>query len=190
MQRARAYQDSEWQPRLVNAGALRPWLQARGSLTAKLKAQFDAVSIQGLQQGWRPAHRDECRLLHLRSQTRVWVREVVLTAYNQPLVFAHSVIAREALRGPWCRLPRLGRVPLGAALFADARIQRGDLHFRRLSRQHPLQRAVSHWLPQAQSPRWARRSMFKRGQAQLLVTEVFLLEGLRAAARLHNPLND
>lgn len=184
MARPRAFRETTWRPRLVGARPLRPWLQARESLTARLNAHFHAVQVTGLQQTWGKAFLDEYGVLGVRANCLVWLREVVLTAQGRPLVFAHSVMTRAALRGPWCRLQKLGRVPLGAALFADARIQRGQLQFHLLSPRHALHQAVCRRFPDyAVQPLWARRSVFSRGRAQLLVTEVFLSDAFLAHAQ-------
>jgi len=175
MHRTQFRSDQQWQPRIVGQRALRPWLQERGSLTARLKRQYPDFSVQVLSQGWRKPNVDEQALLHVSANTRAWVREVMLMGQGQPQVFAHSVIARKDLRGEWHGLRHIGRVPLGAALFANARVRRGCLHYRQLSKRHPLHQAFCREYPPAwQQPLWARRSLFSLRHYRLLVTEVFL----------------
>ncbi len=101
-------------------------------------------------------------------------REVSLNCRSQPLIFAHSVVAPRALKGPWHMLSRLGARPLGAALFADPRIQRHPLCFRQLNRRHALYRRACQLLNEAPATLWARRSLFVLCGSPLLVTEVFL----------------
>ena len=174
-----AQRDREWQARVVGQMPVRPWLQERGSLTARLKRHYADFSVEILSQAWRKPHPDERALLGVAPETQAWVREVMLHGQGRPQVFAHSVIARRHLRGPWRHLRRMGRVPLGAALFANARVQRGALHYRKLPATHPLRASLLRYLPaSSQNALWARRSLFCLGPYRLLVTEVFLPQAL------------
>lgn len=175
MHRMQFRYDSRWQPRIVGQLALRPWLQERGSLTARLKRNYPDFSVQVLSQAWRKPNMDEQALLHLPAATRAWVREVMLMGEGRPQVFAHSVISRKDLRGAWHGLRSIGRVPLGASLFADAKVSRGRLHYRKLPVKHPLRQALCCYFPSARPQMlWARRSLFSLRHYRLLVTEVFL----------------
>lgn len=175
MQRGYYCDDAAWQLTPTAKHALRPWLLERASLTARLKRQYADFSVQLLRESWCKPHVDERQLLQLTMATKAWVREVWLMGDGQPRVFAHSVIARKDLRGPWYGLRKMGRLPLGAALFANPTVERGTLHFRKLSPSHPLFKTISKnlpWIPQ--QALWARRSLFCLQRHHLLVTEVFL----------------
>lgn len=168
-------QDTGWQIKPVGMSALRPWLQERDSLTARLKRQYPDFAVQVLRQAWRKPNMDETSLLKVAPASRVWAREVLLMGGGQPRVFAHSVIARTDLRGPWCGLRKMGRAPLGGALFADPLIQRGALHYRKLPARHPLRKNLPAGLSVSRHRQlWARRSMFYLQRYRLLITEVFL----------------
>ena len=98
---------------------------------------------------------------------------------NQPVVFAHSVLPRASLRGVWNGLGRLGNKPLGATLFANPKVKRTSLSFKKLTSNHVLyQHATRHLMqnPSANIPSylWARRSIFSLNCANIMVTEVFL----------------
>jgi chorismate--pyruvate lyase len=175
MQRDHYRNDAGWQAKLITTGALRPWLQEHGSLTARLKRHYADFSVQLYHEAWSKPHVDEQQLLQLPAGAHAWVREVWLIGDGQPRVFAHSVIARKDLRGPWSGLRKIGRLPLGAALFANPRVERGALHFRKLSPAHPLYKKVSKSVALTpQQSLWARRSLFNLQRQHLLVTEVFL----------------
>lgn len=175
MQRVHYRNDASWQAKVITTSILRPWLQERGSLTAKLKRQYADFSVQLYHEAWSKPHIDERQLLLLSADTQAWVREVWLMGDGKPRVFAHSVIARKDLRGSWYGLRKMGRLPLGAALFANPRVKRGALHFRKLSSAHPLHQTVAkHVTLKANQPLWARRSLFCLQRHHLLVTEVFL----------------
>ena len=102
------------------------------------------------------------------------VREVFLRCGAVPVVFAHSVIRLEGLRGAWRWLGSLGTRPLGAALFSDPRVQRTPLAFRAIGPRHPLFRRATVVPASSLRPLWARRSLFLLEGAPLLVTEIFL----------------
>lgn len=169
----RIYRDGLWCAAPVAAGALRHWLTDRGSLTARLAHHAGPVRVELLFQGLRRANRDESFLFG-SSTARVLVREVLLLGGTTPLVFAHTVLAPGALRGAWRRITALGSRPLGAALFADPRIERFPLHQKKLPRSHPLHRRAAARLGRALPPLWARRSIFAAAGSPILVSEVFL----------------
>lgn len=165
--------DPSWCVAPVAAGALRCWLTDRGSLTARLERHAGPIKVKVLFQGLRRANRDEA-FLFASPVARVLVREVLLFRGTTPLVFAHTVLARHALRGAWHGIAGLGARPLGAALFADPRVARFPLRQRKLSRAHPLYRRAAAQLKRPPPLLWARRSIFATGKSPILVSEVFL----------------
>ncbi len=164
--------DQIWCATPVAAGALRPWLTDRGSLTARLQRYAGPITVQVLFQGLRRVNRDETFLFALSAH--VLVREVLLLCGHTPLVFAHTVLARDGLRGAWRSIARLGTRPLGAALFADPRVTRFPLRQKKLPRSHALHRQAVGQLQCPLPPLWARRSIFAVGKSPILVSEVFL----------------
>lgn len=165
------------QPLCLAPQKLRPWLANTGSLTARLKRGFPGLRVQILDQGWRLAHRDEWQTLHLgRSHTRVACREVLLCSGTTPLVFAHSITLRAALRGGFHLFGRIGSRPLGELLFATPTITRSPLAWCRVDSRHPLWRKANAATGPLPNRLWARRSVFYAGRDQLLVTELFLPE--------------
>lgn len=172
---------AHWQafPALAPA-PLRWWLLQRDSLTELLRARCSEFVVRPVRQALAPVRQDERMALRLRCPARAWVREVELLCDGVPVVFAHSALASEHLRGVWRGVRGLGQRSLGSMLFSDARVQRQPFGFRCLNNGHSLyERARSAWptqVPGKQAPRtlWARRSLFVlQGQA-LAVTEVFL----------------
>lgn len=164
-----------WRRGAVPADApLRDWLLDRGSLTARLVARCPGFRVEVLGQGRRRPNTDEAALIGVRPAERVIARDVVLRCARTPLVYAHSVVAPRHLRGAWRMLGGLGARPLGAALFADPAISRLPLQVARVGAGHPLYSAAIRLLGAAPAALWARRSLFLRAAAPLLVTEVFL----------------
>lgn len=157
----------------------RHWLTGEGSLTARIRERCDRFSVQIVRQKFLRPCQDERAVLNMSSHEWAWVREVLLLADGVPVVFAHSILAQRHARGHWQMFARMGERPLGAALFADPRIARQPLRYRRLDARHPLYRMASHASGIAAAPAtpatlWARRSVFSKAGQSLLVTEVFL----------------
>ena len=153
----------------------RPWLADQGSLTRRLKRHCRQFAVQPVRTGFIRPNRDEIPALQLRSERAAYVREVVLHCDGRPVVFAHSVVPADSLRGPWASVTRLGCRPLGEALFSNPRVVRGRLQYRRLPPGHPLARQARRaGIPMPAETLWARRSLFTLLGHVLMVTEVFL----------------
>ena len=168
-----------WQAFTPARGGLRHWLQASGSLSARLAATGQHFSVQVLTQGRQPLTLDEAHALGLAGRRLGYAREVVLRVDGQALVFARSVCAHADSLGAWRAVRGLGHRPLADVLFKRSGISRAPLAYCQLPRQSPLQRHVaSCWktatgtaLDHPALP--ARRSVFTRRGAALLVMEVF-----------------
>lgn len=169
---------STWHSPLWHAGPYRDWLADHGSLTRRLQARCPSFAVERLAQGIARPQADECAQLGLAPGRVAVVREVLLLCAGRPVVFAHSAVALDGLRGPWVGLSKLGNKPLGAALFADPLVVRHPLEYRRLDARHPLYRAAAEHLAEAPRFLWARRSRFERAGSPILVTEIFLPEVL------------
>lgn len=155
-------------------GPWRTWLTDHGSLTRRLQLACPAFRVQRLRQTHARPLRDEWRTLGLRNGQHALIREVLLLCGDTPLVFAHTAMPLTGLSGPWAPLAHLGNRPLGAALFANPRVQRHPLETRRLDARHPLYRAAVRHLVAPPASLWARRSRFTLHDHSILVTEVFL----------------
>ena len=113
------------------------------------------------------------------------LNKVLLMGNHQPVVFAHSVLPRASMRGAWHELCLLGNKPLGAILFANPKVKRTPLEYKKLPRHHPISMRVAGHMQTSPKPLWARRSIFSlysasqlntvnSKYARILVTEVFL----------------
>jgi chorismate--pyruvate lyase len=174
--------DTLWQRRPLGADArLRRWLLDRSSLTKRIQSRSRHFRVELLAVRSAPANRDEHRLAGIRARTSCKVRDVALHGDGVPVVFAHSVAGLRELKGPWRLILTLGTRPLGAALFADPRVKRLPLHFRRVRRGSELYESACAVLDIAPPGLWARRSLFVLRGARLLVTEVFLPDILALA---------
>jgi chorismate-pyruvate lyase len=144
-----------WRALCLEHGAASAGLREAGSLTARL-GLGGPVGVQ---------------LLRLVASRRAPVRDVVLRVGSRAVVYAHTVGNPAALK----ILRHAGRRPLATVLFTDPRVAAGPLYYRSLDARHRLYRAARPWcdgVPPRSLP--ARRALFARGTARLLVTEVFL----------------
>ncbi|MBI3716549.1 MAG: chorismate lyase [Betaproteobacteria bacterium] len=155
---------------------LRRWLTDRGSLTARVIQTFPAFNLVRLRQQMLHPYPDERRHLDFRHGELAMVREVLLRSGPNTLVFAHSVVAGNDLRGAWRGLSRLGARPLAEMLFRDPTVVRLPMEYRRIDHRHPLYRRAAEVAPFSASALWARRSVFLKKSRPLLVTEVFLAD--------------
>ena len=153
---------------------LHAWLTSRGSLTARIKARVNDFNLVRLTQLAQLPNIDERRELGLRRGEHAIVREVLLRDGERVLVFAHSIASRRDLRGAWRGLSRLGSRPLAEMLFNDPTVVRLPIEYRRIDSRHLLYRRAQQVAPLVASDAWARRSVFLKQGAPLLVTEVFL----------------
>lgn len=168
-------------PLAVRRGRIGRLLNTRGSLTAALRGQGE-TTVTLLHQHLAHAHRDERGLLDARERgrlqgrlhSRLMVREVLLHVDGAPWVFAHTLANEPARR----LLRRAGRRPLATVLFIDPKVSAGNLRYRSLEAGHPLWRKAAAVLPALTLSTTirlpARRALFVRGAARLVVTEVFL----------------
>jgi len=171
---------SPWRtPRLVARSripaSLWGWLFDSASLTRRLLEVCEgAFEVRVLRQGWQRPLLDESRVLGLRAGEPVFVREVYLLCHGEPWVFARTVIPRTTLSGKYRRLTRLGNKSLGAVLFADKTMHRGELEIACLMRGQALFENAARGLATRPPSVWGRRSLFRLGGKPLLLSEIFL----------------
>lgn len=151
------------------------WLTRGGSLTAHLRT-LGAVEVRVTREAVDLPWPDERAALRLAARAPVWLREIVLVVDGVPCVAAHSVTPLAASVGVWQAMRRLRTRPLAELLYADSGVARSALVSRRVSARHPLFALAATQLDGARAPHAlvARRSVFARGGAPLLVTECML----------------
>ncbi|MDP1658201.1 MAG: chorismate lyase [Methylotenera sp.] len=170
----RSQQRYLWLNKPLQSNAYEAWLIDNGSLTQRLQQRYARFSVQPVTLKFAKPIQDEAALLHLPVHKTALIREVLLMGDNQPVVFAHSVLPRASLRGAWNGLGRLGNKPLGATLFANPKVKRTPLSYKKLTPNHALYQYATQYLTQKPSYLWARRSIFSLNCANIMVTEVFL----------------
>lgn len=138
--------------------------------------------VELLTQAWQLPRRDERLALSMRRHTFALVREVRLLCRQQPWVYARTVVPLRTLSGAQRRLGELGSRPLGALLFTDRSLQRGQLELARIRPGDRLFDAATAGMRSIPNEVWGRRSVFLLRGKPLLVQELFLPE-LNQASR-------
>ncbi|MBL4567572.1 MAG: chorismate lyase [Porticoccus sp.] len=161
-------------PVATTPAALRSWLLDRGSLTQRLiDASGGVFRVEVLNQGMALPLLSEARALGLPARQQALVREVVLYGCNEPWVYARSIIPVKTLTGRLRSLQKLDNRPLGALLFSDRSMQRGDIEIACMNTTAHLQPSLP---KNIKGTIWGRRSIFYLDQKPLLVSEMFLPE--------------
>ncbi len=164
-----------WHPVPVSASVdIRWWLLHRDSLTRLIQARCNHFQVEPVFQALAAACIDELEVMSLRRQMQALIREVYLRCDDMPVVFAHSVVKKEHLRGVWRGLSHLGNQSLGTMLFTNPLIRRTPFGYKKLRSHHPLFERACRKLPSRPTSLWARRSLFTLKDQPILVTEVFL----------------
>jgi len=154
-----------------------PWLLDADSLTRRIQSVCDDdFRVEVLRQRRERPLRNESRALGLRPETMVLVRQVHLYCGAAPWVYARTVVPDATLAGRWRRLKHLRARSLGALLFAEPSVRRGELEVTCLTPRDRLFGLVAARLPRPPRAIWGRRSLFYLGDRPLLVSEFFLPE--------------
>jgi chorismate--pyruvate lyase len=151
------------------------WLLDASSLTRRLQSACgERFYVRVLRQGWGYPLASERRVLKIRRRgERAMIREVRLMCGERPWVFARTVIPVRSLRGAQRRLAYLGGKSLGAALFADPHVRRGEVEVARFGAEVSMFGHALTTLPRPETV-WGRRSVFRSHGKLLLVSEIFL----------------
>lgn len=168
--------DAHWRvaPLPGLSAAQKDWLTRGGSLTAHLRA-LGPVAVRVTRECVALPWADECAALGIAPRAPVWVREVVLSVNGVPFVAAHSVTTHAASVGVWQATRRLRTRPLAELLYSDSSVARSALVSRKVSARHPLYRlAACEFGDVSPHVLLARRSVFERHRAPLMVTECML----------------
>lgn len=163
-----------WTRTPLLASRYRTWLTEKGSLTARLQQNYPDFFVKPLSTNYLKPSAEEASLLHVPGNATAQVREVFLYGHGKPVVFAHSVLPRNSLQGEWRNLGRLGNKPLGETLFANPKVRRTPLTYKKISAQHALYKTATFYMQEKPTYLWARRSVFSLNCASIMVIEVFL----------------
>jgi chorismate lyase len=166
---------SHWRrrPSAAARAAQKDWLTRTGSLTRHLST-LGRVEVRVIREHAAQPWPDEAACLGISARTPVWLREVVLYVDGVAMVAAHSIAPLSVSRGVWRAMRALGTRPLAELLYTDAEVARSALTSRRLTARAPLYRYARGFDASGARSLLARRSVFMRRDAPLMVTECML----------------
>lgn len=169
-----------WRPacRVIRSGVPEkylPWLLDQASLTERIIDRCRGnFCVQLLDQRRVRPLRNEAEALGMRPGTRAIVRQVQLVCGDTPWVYARTVIPPRTLARKSHRFTRLGARSLGAMLFADPSMKRGEVEITCLTPSDQLYHLAMREQHERPELIWGRRSLFHLGGKPLLVCEFFL----------------
>ncbi len=151
------------------------WLLDPHSLTQRLIARCPGkFTVEVIDEVWASPAPSERMLLTMKPASVARIRQVRLLCNGVPWVFARTAIPYDTLAGPVRRLKLLGTKPLGAVLFADKSMRRGELEIAAINKSDFLYRQATAGLRTKPQTIWGRRSVFFLSAKPLLVNEIFL----------------
>ncbi len=151
------------------------WLFDTSSLTSRL-IQYcgSSFNVRLLSQAYTLMHAEEKNAMGLNAEQAALVRQVLLCDAEKPLVYARTVIPVSTLQGALRRYANLGERPLGAMLFADRSMSRGEMEVTSTLPQRCCKQEMAAQNIDANSVIWGRRSVFRVTGKPILVSEYFL----------------
>lgn len=138
------------------------WLTEEGSLTERLKNEFNDVKVDVIYEG-----------LALEEKTD-YIREVIIKSHDKPMIFAHTRLKMNDLEDAWMCLKTLGQQSLANILFKDPHISRRSLLYRVSEPEDALYKHLKSLGYMQEEILWMRQSEWERYGKILLLTEVFL----------------
>lgn len=151
------------------------WLLDASSLTQRLiVASGGRFKVEVISEQWIKPMLSERNLLGMRRGTIARVRHVRLLCNDKPCVFARTVIPYSTMHGPVRRLSMLGSKSLGAVLFSDKSMRRGEIEIASISKNDYLYTQAMQNIRQRVDHLCGRRSVFYLSGKPLLVNEIFL----------------
>ena len=136
------------------------WLTEEGSLTERIKREFNDVKVDVIYEG-------------LASETD-YMREVLIKSNAKPMIFANTRLNINDLQDAWECLKTLGEQSLANILFKDPEIYRRSLLYRACEPEDIFYTHLKSLGHMEEEILWMRQSEWERNGKILLLTEVFL----------------
>lgn len=165
---------TQWysQPLPVHTKDQADWLFTPGFFTPKLKL-LGKYAMQVIEQGETMAQLPDAVALGIEEGTKIWFREVVMYIDDTPCILGRSMATITDMRNTWDQLTNHGNTAIGYILYSDTGINRSALECAQLQKCDPLE-IVARKFDAKSKHLHARRSMFTKNSAKLLVSECFL----------------
>ena len=138
------------------------WLTEEGSLTERLKKEFDDVKVEIMYEGV------------YELDKAFYTREVILKSKDTPRVFARTLVKEDDLLQAWSSLKHLGDQSLATILFNSVDIKKTSVFYKELFLDDSLFVYVSSISPIHKKSLWARKSSWEKQGANLELIEIFL----------------
>jgi chorismate--pyruvate lyase len=138
------------------------WLTEEGSLTERIKKEFDDVKVEVVYEG-----------VYLLDKN-FYVREVLLKSNESPKIFARTLVKIEDLHESWSPLKNLGDQSLATVLFNSPDIKRTSVFYKELFLDDLMFVHINSLSPIHKKSLWARRSSWEKQGAKLELIEIFL----------------
>ena len=150
------------------------WLLDQGSLTERLiKKSQNQFYVDVLRQAWNNPDPSEATLLGQDPSHPCLIREVLLYCFQQPWVYAKTVMPESSLNHELAHLRDFDNQPLGQLLFNTPGLIRSPFEVAQYTANH-LPIDVLKAISADQICQWGRRSRFVVYDKPLLVNEIFL----------------
>jgi chorismate-pyruvate lyase len=138
------------------------WLTEEGSLTERLKKEFNDVKVDVIYEG-------------LASEKETdYIREVIIKSCDKPMIFAQTRVKMIDLDSAWSCLKELGQQSLANILFKDPKIFRHSLLYRLCDSDDILYRRLKSLGYIHEEILWIRKSKWEKDGKILSLTEAFL----------------
>jgi chorismate--pyruvate lyase len=138
------------------------WITEEGSLTERLKKEFDDVKVEVVYEG-----------VYLLDKN-FYVREVFLKSNDSPKIFARTLVKIEDLQESWSPLKNLGDQSLATVLFNSPDIKKTSVFYKELFLDDLMFVHINSLSPIDKKSLWARRSSWEKQGAKLELIEIFL----------------
>jgi chorismate-pyruvate lyase len=138
------------------------WITEEGSLTERLKKEFNDVKVDIIYEG-------------LASEKETdYIREVIIKSCDKPMIFAQTRVKVIDLDNAWSCLKELGQQSLANILFKDPKIFRHSLLYRLCDSDDILYRRLKSLGYIHEEILWIRKSKWEKDGKILSLTEAFL----------------
>ena len=138
------------------------WITEEGSLTERLKKEFNDVKVDVIYEG-------------LASEKETdYIREVIIKSCDKPMIFAQTRVKVIDLDNAWSCLKELGQQSLANILFKDPKIFRQSLLYRSCDSDDILYRRLKSLGYIHEEILWIRKSKWEKDGKILYLTEAFL----------------
>ena len=138
------------------------WLTEEGSLTERLKKEFNDVEVEVVYEG---SYADD---------KNFYTREVFLKSLNTPRIFARTLVKAKDLQYSWHALKNLGDQSLASILFSSSEIKKISVLYKELFLNDYLFEYVNSLNPTYKKSLWVRKSLWVKQGACLELLEIFL----------------